>query len=124
LVEGGGVLDEGLEEEVVGGAIDAEGFGSLVEGAVEDSGAAVVEGMGEGDVRVDPFEAVGGEVEIFKYGRGEAGGVDGGADVVMEAWEGEFLGAGAAAGGGTGFGDEDFPAAAGEVSGGGEAVRA
>ena len=50
--------------------------------------------------------------------------MDGGADVVMEAWEGEFLGAGAAAGGGAGFGDEDFPAAAGEVGGGGEAVGA
>jgi hypothetical protein len=117
-------LDEGIEEEVVGGAIEAEGFGGLVEGAVEDSGAAVFEGMGEGDVWVDPFEAVGGEVKVVKNGGGEAGGVDSGADVVMEAWEGEFLGAGAAAGGGGGFGDEDFPAAACEVSGGGEAIRA
>ena len=57
-VEGGGVLNEGIEEEVVGGAIEAEGFGGLVEGAVEDSGVAVFEGMGEGEVRVDPFEAV------------------------------------------------------------------
>jgi hypothetical protein len=42
----------------------------------------------------------------------------------MEAREGEFLGAGAAAGSGAGFGDEDFPAAAGEVGGGGEAIGA
>jgi len=124
LVEGGGVVDEGSEEGVVGGAIQAECFGGEVEGAVEDGGAAVFEGMSERDLGVDPFEAFSGEIEFVEDGRGDCGGVDGGADVVMEAWEGEFLGASAATWGGAGFGDEDFAAVAGEVGGGGQAVGA
>jgi hypothetical protein len=71
---------------------------------------------------VDPFEAVVGEGQGGEEGRAYGEGVDCGAEVVVEAGEGEFQGAGCAAYGWFSFEDFDVEASLCEHDGGRESV--
>ncbi len=105
---------------VVRGELGGGGF----EGVFESNGGAVVEGMGEGCGRVDPAQAVVGEGEGVEEGAGDAEGVGGGAEVVVEAGESDFgVGAGSAEVG-VALVDGDGDSALREGDGGGEAVGA
>jgi hypothetical protein len=78
----------GTEEEIVGGGVRAKSFGGLADGAIEEDGSAVVEGVGDLGGWGDPPEAVAGEVEFAEEERADSQGVDGGTDVVEKAREG------------------------------------
>ncbi len=93
LVPGSG---ERFEEGAPGLAVGPETGGGGVEGALEQNGGAVVQGMGEGRIRVDPFQTEAGQGKQLKTGRADGQGVDGGADVVNEAGQGKLGGAEAA----------------------------
>ena len=91
---------------------------------VQDDGLGVVEGVGKGELGVQPGEVVLLEGERAEDGRGGAHGEGARADVVVEAGEGELGGGAGAAEGGVGLEDFDGEAGAREDGGGGEAVGA
>lgn len=124
--EGGGFVGEGGEYGLVlVGVVIGEGGDGVGDGSGHDGGATVVEGMGEGEVRVDPLEAEVFEGEGAEEGGGGREGVDGGADIVGEAGEGEVgIAAHAAAGGIAGFDEKGGAVFLGQGDGGGEAVGA
>ena len=69
------VVDERLEELAVGGGVvGVELVGCFDDGAVQDDGLAGVDGVGEGEVGVEPGEAVALEAERAEDGRGRAHG--------------------------------------------------
>ena len=92
--------------------------------ALQDDGGAVVEWVGERRGRVDPLEAVVREGQGSEEGRAGGHGMDCGAEVVVEAGEGEIHGADRAAEGGFGFEELDLEAGLREHDGGGKAVGA
>jgi hypothetical protein len=105
---------------VVGAELGDGGF----EGVFEGDGGAVVEWMGYGDWRLDPAEAVVGERETAEEGAGDAEGVAGGAEIVVEAGEGDFGGGARSPERGVALVDCDGDASLREGNGGGEAVGA
>jgi hypothetical protein len=120
--EGRPTMDDGREQMTPGWAVGAERVGGLGEVAFENHGGAIVEGMSERGGGVNPFEAVGGERERGEEGRGGGERMDGGAEVVEKAGQGEREGAGGAARLGLGFEDLDPQAGGSEDDGRGEAV--
>ena len=80
--------------------------------------------MGERGGRVDPLETVTLETEGAEEWRAEAEGVHGGAEVMVEAGEGEVRRAAATADGRLGLIDIDLETSLGEDDGGGESVWA
>ena len=118
------VANEGREKSAPGGGVVAEDFDLGGERAFESDSGAVVERVGEWGGGMKPFEAVFFERQGEKEGRACAEWMDGGAEVVMEAGEGEVEGACCAAGDGLGLVDGDFEACLGEDDGGGETVGA
>ncbi len=105
LVDDHELFRKGVRAEL-GDAVDMVGEASEVDAAVEmilerrpdvvlldvhmpaGGGRAVVQRVRQRRRRVDPFDAVGAEVESAEERRGDAERVDGGADVVEEAGEG------------------------------------
>ena len=119
-----GVADEWFEEAGPVFAVGAKVARCFVEGLEERGSAAVGEWMGDGDGGVGPLDAEFSQIEFAKKGRGEAHGMDRGADVVMESGEGEFGSAAAAAGSFLCFEDEGAQAIARERDCSGQAVGA
>ncbi len=102
----------------------ADGDARLLEGLEQHPGAAVVEGVGGVDLRLRPGEPQLLERELAERRRVGAEGVDGRADVVQEAGEGQLGGPGAAAGDVLRLEDDHRGTGGGEADGSGEAVRA
>jgi len=115
-------LREGADEPPVCPAVGAETLGRLLERAVQAQGPAALEGMGKGDLGVDPFETEPLEPELTEEGRREGQGMDGGADVVDEAGEREGGRAGAAADRVRRLHEQDVPETPCERYGRGQAV--
>ena len=78
--------------------------------------------MSDGGGWLDPAEAVSFEREGFEEGTGDAQGVGGGAEVVVEAGEGGFGGGAGAAGSWIALVHGDGDSALRQGDGGGEAV--
>jgi hypothetical protein len=112
------VLDEGAEQPLPARAL-AVGLDGLVDRLVQLHRAAVVERVGDRQVRVDPVD-----VELVEHGRRDADRVDRRAHVVLEARERQLLRAGPAAGRVPGLDDEDGASRLGDLEGGGQAVGA
>ena len=112
---------EGIEEGAPAAAIHAEDAVSGGEIALEYD-CAVVEGMSERRVAMNPFKTVLGEGERLEERRGDGHGKDGRSEVVLKAGEGQGQGTGSAAGLGLGFVYVDSDASLREDDGGGEAV--
>ncbi len=89
---------------------------------LEVNGGAVVEWVGDGDGRFDPAQTVRGEGKAANERAGDAEGVAGGTEIVMEAGEGDFGGGTGAADGGVALVDRDSDSALRERDGGSEAV--
>ncbi len=85
------------------------------EGVLERDGGAVVEWMGDGGGGLDPSQAVSGERKAAEEGAGHAHGVAGGAEIVVEAGEGDFGGGAGSAEGGVALVDGDGDARAARV---------
>ena len=107
---------------VPGPAVLAQARHRVVERPVEHPGAAVVERVDEGDLRVDQLEAVALEVGRLEERRHRGQGVDRRAHVVEEARQGELRGAGPAADGVGAFEDEHRAARLRARDGGGQPV--
>jgi hypothetical protein len=91
-------LDEGVKEPAPGACIRAvQGLAGGAGAPLEEGRGAIVEGVREGGLGVDPGEAVALEGEGAEEGGGDPEGVDGRAEVVREAGEGERSRAGTAA---------------------------
>ena len=80
-------VDPGREQLGVGRPILAESASGLLDGAVQESDAAVVERVCELDGRLDSAQAETLQVEGPQERRSACEGVDRRADVVHEAWE-------------------------------------
>ena len=91
------VVQRRLEKPPPGGAVGAEPRHRLLQRAVHRRGAAVVERVGEVDLRPAPLQPVRLEPERAEEGRGDGAGVEGRADVVQHARHGQLGAAGAAA---------------------------
>ena len=116
------VVDDGAHQALPARPPLPDGRRGLVEVTREQDGVAVVEGVREGDVGMHPREPLRLEVERAQRGRGDAHGVDGRADVVGEAVEGERGGPRAAPDGVGGLVDDHGAARVEETKGGDEAV--
>ena len=103
-----------VEDPPVGRTVLPETGGGLGDGAVDENRLLVLEGVGESHGSVNPFEPVIGEGEGAEERRSGGEGVDGRADVVMEAREGELAGAGTSADLVGALDDEDRGAGGGE----------
>ena len=68
---------------------------------------AAAQRMGQRDLRVDPFQAMPLQAQRAKYGRSRAKRMDGRAQIVNEAGQRQFRGAGCPAGLGLAFQDQD-----------------
>lgn len=84
----------------------------------------MVERVGQGNLGVEPLEAVVGEGEGVEEGGGDAHGEGGGAEIVVEAGEGDLGGGAGSADLGIALVDGDADASAGEGDGGSETVGA
>ncbi len=114
-----------LHQAAVGPCVRSDEAGSRrVDRAFEHGGAAVVKGMAERRVRVDPVHPVLLERQGPPRGRGERQWMDGRAHVVHETRLRELLGPGAAARSVRRLDDEHAPAVGGERDRGGEPVGA
>ena len=80
------------EEPLPGTAVGPEARGRLVDRVPQDTGAAVVEGMGEVDLRPEPLEPVAAEVQRVEEGGADRHRVDRGAVVVEDAGDRELAG--------------------------------
>jgi hypothetical protein len=80
--ESGRVGEQGAEQSPVGGAVDIELRGSLLDRTVEECRRPIVEGMRYGRARVDPPEAMLQKRKRAKERGERSHGVHGGTDVV------------------------------------------
>ena len=117
-------FDQRLDEAPPGFPIGAEAGGGRIDGALQQDGGAIVQRMGQRGFRVDPFETVRGQRELFEAGGADGHGMDGGAEIVGEAGERESGGTRAAADLGRGFVDRDRVPGARQQNGGSQAVGA
>ncbi len=115
---------QGPEEPAPRSAIGPERPSPLVDGLRHHARRAVVEGMGESERRLDPFDALLRQGHGAEEGRAHAQGMDRGADVVTEPREGELLRARAATHRCRGLEHEHGPAGTGEGQRRGQPVRA
>ncbi len=119
------VANGGTEERLPGAAIVRSelGYGGF-ECVLEGDGGAIVEWMRDGAGWLDPAQSMSGEGQAAEERRCDAEGVTGGAEVVVEAGEGDFGGGAGATEGGAALVDGDRDAALREGDGGGETVGA
>src|SRR6266849_2573925 len=117
------VIGERLHKAAPAFPVRAEdGFG-LAEVALEDYGGAIVERMGEWSGRVNPLQTVSRQRQRRKKRGAGREWMDGGAEIVEEAWQREFEGARRAACLRLRLDDINVDAALRESDGGGQAVR-
>src|SRR5216683_2190478 len=116
------VIGERLHQAAPAFPVRAEdGFG-LAEVALEDYGGAIVERMGEWSGRVNPLQTGSLQRQRRKKRGARSEGMDGGAEIVEEAWHCEFERARGAARLRLRFEDVNAHAALREGDGSGEAV--
>ena len=115
---------EWFHEVAPGAAVCAERGFSFNQLPLQRNGGAVVEGVGERRGGLNPLNVVVLEGQGVEERRAGGHGVHRGAEVVLEAGEGEFHGAGGSADGGLGFEEFDVEAGLREHDGGGKAVGA
>ena len=127
-----GQLDDGVgsggewsEQAAPGGTVNAQFCSRALEVAVGEYCGGVVQRLRVGHGRGDEVDAAGGQVEGAEEGTRDGQWVDGGAQVVGEAGgQAQVEGAGAAAGGGLRFEDEDSQARTCQGDRGGQPVGA
>ncbi len=112
------------EEPAPRSAVGPERPRRLVQGLRHHARGAVVEGMGDRERRLDPFDALLHQGHGAEEGRAHSQGMDRGADVVTEPREGELQRARAAAHRVRRLEHEHGPLGAGEGQGRGQPVRA
>ena len=91
---------------------------------MQGNGRAVIKRMRQRQVRLNPFQAIIGQGQALEEGGTHPQRVNGGADVVAEAGQGQFGRAHPAADGFFGFQQQHPPALARQGDGGGQAVGA
>ena len=111
----------GPENARVVAAILTEAIGSGVNVAKNDTGPPIAEGVGQRDCRVYPVDL---ELEVAEERRGNSEGMDGRADVMGEAGQGQLLGPGPPADDVGLLDDEDPSPASCHLRGGREPVGA
>ena len=86
------VFHKGGHKIFVGSAVGFQDMGRCLQGTVEEKSGSVLEGMGEGDFRLNPAKAVSVEFQLPEEGRKDGQGVDRGADVMDEMGKGKLCG--------------------------------
>ncbi len=103
---------ERLKERSPGFAIWTQISRGAGNGAFQHDGGAVIQRVGQRNVRVDPLQAMLRQWEVFETGRADGQGVNRGADVVDKSGQRQLERPRAAADGGRAFVDGDGMASA------------
>ena len=124
LGEGQPVFRKWLDKTAPGFSVRTKGSLGIGEIAFEHDGGSVVEWMGERRGAVNPVQSVIFERKCREKRRAHSKRVNGGAEIVAEAWEGEREGAGRSTGLRFGLENLDAKPSLRENDRGGEAVGA
>ena len=117
-----GIADQRAQQATVGRRIDAEPVTGFDKGSSELD-ARAIEGMDEGEGRLNEFQAIPLERQRSEKGGPDGQGMDGRADIVNEPRTRQLGRPSAASDGVVRFQDGDAPARLGEPDGGGQPVR-
>ena len=91
------VAGQGAEDALISGPVRAEPSGGLAKRAGDDTGPAPIQRMGIGHLRLQQPDAARHKVEALEEGRGQRQRMGRRADVVLEPWKRQLLGAAASA---------------------------